>query len=233
MRNGSHVAVIIPALNEADAIAKVIAEIPPWVDQIMVADNGSKDATRERALQAGADVVLEKCLGYGAACLRALSAITPCDIIVFLDGDYSDYPGEMARLVDPIVRDETDFVVGSRKLGTAQPGSITPQQIFGNWLAVTLIRLIWRHRYTDLGPFRAIAAEKLALLAMADRDYGWTVEMQIKAIEKGLRIQEVPVNYRNRIGTSKVSGTFRGSLLAGYKILSVISRNALRRDRQA
>ena len=229
MRNGRRIAVVIPALDEEDAIGKVIGDIPSWVDEIVVADNGSRDGTADVARQAGARVVSEPARGYGAACLAAIAALEPCDIVVFLDGDYSDHPEEMDRLVDPIADDAADLVIGSRTSAAREPGALTPQQVFGNWLAVTLIRLIWGQRYNDLGPFRAIAKPKLDLLKMADRDYGWTVEMQVKAIELGLRIRDVPVSYRRRIGVSKVSGTVKGTVLAGYKILWIIGRQAMRR----
>ena len=232
MRNDKRIAVVIPALNEAEAIGQVVCACPGWVDQIVVSDNGSVDATAERARAAGAIVVHESEPGYGAACLAGIARVesggSP-DIIVFLDGDYSDHPEEMHRLVDPIARGEADMVIGSRLIGEREAGALMPQQRFGNWLATTLIRLIWGMRYTDLGPFRAIDAAKLEALAMADRNFGWTVEMQIRAIEEGLRIREAPVSYRCRIGTSKVSGTIRGTVLAGYKILYIIARQAVRR----
>lgn len=233
MRGDKRIAVVIPARNEAAAIGKVVADVPDWVDQIMVADNGSTDATATSARAAGADVVSVPEPGYGAACLAGIAALEPADIIVFLDGDYSDYPQEMDALVDPIAKDEGDLVIGSRVTGVRQAGALLPQQRFGNWLATTLIRFVWRHRYTDLGPFRAIDADKLEALAMADRNFGWTVEMQIRAIEAGLRIIEVPVSYRCRIGQSKVSGTVTGTVQAGTKILYIIARQALlqRRDR--
>lgn len=230
MRQGQNITVIMPALNEERSIAKVIADIPAWADTIIVADNGSTDATRARATAAGAHVVSEPEPGYGAACLAAIARAaqqpTPPDIIVFLDSDYSDYPEQMDRLVDPIARGAADFVVGSRTRGTAARGALMPQQRFGNWLATTLIRIIWQHRYTDLGPFRAIRASRLADLAMTDRAYGWTVEMQIRALERGLTVQEAAVDYRPRIGHSKVSGTVIGSLRAGIAILGIIARHA-------
>lgn len=229
MRHDKTIAVVIPARNEADAIGKVIADIPSWVDRIVVADNGSTDATAERAIDAGAIVVHEPEPGYGAACLKGISAAKGADIIVFLDGDYSDHPEEMDELVDPIATGRMDMVIGSRALGDSETGSMTIPQRFGNWLATTLIRLIWGTAYTDLGPFRAIDAAALQRLKMADRNFGWTVEMQIRAIEEGLRIEERPVSYRCRIGVSKVSGTVRGTFGAGYKILYIIGRQALRR----
>lgn len=229
MRHEKSIAVVIPARNEADAIGKVIADIPGWVDRVVVADNGSRDATAERAAAAGAIVVHEPEPGYGAACLKGISAAKGADIIVFLDGDYSDHPEEMDDLVDPIANGHLDMVIGSRVLGDSETGSMTVPQRFGNWLATTLIRLIWGTAYTDLGPFRAIDATALQRLRMADRNFGWTVEMQIRAIEEGLRIEERPVSYRCRIGVSKVSGTISGTFGAGYKILYIIGRQALRR----
>jgi glycosyltransferase involved in cell wall biosynthesis len=229
MRNGAVVGVVIPALNEVDAIGRVIADIPTWVDKIIIADNGSTDGTDAAARAAGATVVIEPERGYGAACLAGIAALGHVDIVVFLDGDYSDHPGDMADLVDPIVNDTADFVIASRVTGAREAGSLTPQQMFGNWLATKLIAGIWRQKYTDLGPFRAIRKMSLDKLAMADRNYGWTVEMQIKAAEQKLRVLEVPARYRRRIGVSKVSGTIKGTIMAGYKILYVIGRHALRR----
>ena len=229
MRQGKRIGVVIPALNEADAIGRVINAIPDWVDEIVVADNGSTDRTAIAAEVAGAHVTIEPIRGYGAACQAGIKALPAVDIIVFLDGDYSDYPEDMHVLVDPILASEADFVVGSRVLGTAQKGALTPQQRFGNWLACRLMRLFFGARFTDLGPFRAIRAETLEALEMHDRAYGWTVEMQIKAARGGLAIKEVPIRYRPRIGVSKISGTVRGTLLAGYTILSVIVRSALSR----
>jgi glycosyltransferase involved in cell wall biosynthesis len=229
MRNGSRIGVVIPALNEEQAIGRVIADIPSWVDTIVVADNGSTDRTVETARAAGATVTHEPDAGYGAACLAGIAALPPVDVVVFLDGDYSDFAQDMAGLVDPLTADGVDLVIGSRALGEREPGSLTPQQVFGNWLATRLIRLIWGVRFTDLGPFRAIRAPALQRLAMRDRDYGWTVEMQIKAAAAGLETREVPVRYRRRIGVSKVSGTLKGTVMAGYKILTTIGRYALRR----
>jgi glycosyltransferase involved in cell wall biosynthesis len=228
MREGKRIGVVIPARDEADAIGKVIAEIPGWVDEIVVADNGSRDTTAAVAAAAGARVAPEPEPGYGAACLAGIAALGPVDVVVFLDGDYSDYPEDMAELVDPILAGRADMVIGSRAIGERERGSLTPQQLFGNWLATTLIRWIWGARYTDLGPFRAIGRQALERLAMADRNYGWTVEMQIKAAEAGLVSHEVPARYRRRIGVSKVSGTLKGTIMAGYKILAIIGRHALR-----
>jgi glycosyltransferase involved in cell wall biosynthesis len=231
MRNNQTIGVVIPALNEADAIGRVVNDIPSWVDKIVVADNGSNDGTGDVARKAGAIVVREVEPGYGAACLAGIATLGRIDVVVFLDGDYSDHPEDMAELVDPILDGCRDFVIGSRATGNREAGSLTPQQLFGNWLATTLIRQIWGANYTDLGPFRAIRSTSLKTLAMADRNYGWTVEMQIKAAEHQLRCHEVPVRYRCRIGVSKVSGTIKGSAKAGYKILSIIGRHALRSKR--
>lgn len=233
MRDGSRIAVIIPARDEALSIAKVIGEVPDWADAIIVADNGSRDATASEARRAGATIVSEPMPGYGAACLAGIAALPPSDVVVFLDGDYSDYPGDMDRLVDPILQGDADLVIGSRMLAAEAAASLTPQQRYGNTLAVTLIRIFWGQRYTDLGPFRAIRRDALDRLGMADRDYGWTVEMQIKAAERRLAVLEVPVRYRQRIGRSKISGTVSGTLRAGSKILWVIGRQALRRWRGA
>lgn len=222
------VAVVIPVLNEAEALPRVLASIPSWVAHVIVADNGSSDGSGDIARRAGAIVVEEPVRGYGGACLKALAAL-PQDvgIVVFMDGDASDDASEMTQLVDPIRNGEADLVLGSRVMGERERGALTPQQIFGNALACTLIRLLWGVRFTDLGPFRAIRREALARLAMADRDYGWTVEMQVRAAKLGLRCREVPARYRRRIGTSKVSGTLRGVVGAGTKILYVIGREAL------
>lgn len=228
MKDGKCIGVVIPALNEEAAIGRVIAEIPAWVDRVVVADNGSRDRTAAVARSAGAIVVEQPEPGYGAACLAGLAHIENADVIVFLDGDYSDYPEDMAALVEPIIAGQYDLVLGSRILGVREAGALTPQQHFGNWLATSLIRVIWGAHYTDLGPFRAVSRAALDRLRMADRNYGWTVEMQVKAAELGLRSLEVPVRYRKRIGVSKVSGTVSGSVKAGIKILSVIGRHALR-----
>jgi hypothetical protein len=227
MRGGKHISVVIPALNEADAIAHVLADIPPWVDQIVVADNGSSDGTAKVAKAHGAMVVHESERGYGAACLAGIAKCRDADIIVFLDGDFSDHPQELGLLVDPIISGLCAFVVGSRVSGASEQGALTPQQRFGNWLACKLMNGIWHTCYSDLGPFRAIERTALERLAMQDRNYGWTVEMQIKAALLGLKAIEVPVSYRPRIGVSKVSGTFKGTILAGTKILGLIFRYAL------
>lgn len=224
----NEVAVIIPALNEEDSIGKVIDDIPPFVGRIIVVNNGSTDATAHVAATHGATVLHEARAGYGNACLKGIELLksknsppTP-DIVVFLDGDYSDFPKEMGNVVNPIKDNTLDLVIGSRALGNREKGSMTVPQIFGNWLATWLIRLFYKVRFTDLGPFRAIRYESLMELGMKDRNYGWTVEMQLKAAKIGLRCGEVPVNYRRRIGFSKVSGTIRGTIMAGYKILWTI-----------
>ena len=227
MRHGRKIAVIIPAFDEAGAIGKVISEVPDWVDKTIVADNASRDGTAEIAKAHGAHVVHEPQAGYGAACLRGIEAVTDHDIIVFMDGDYSDRGCEMHLLVDPITAGLADMIIGSRTLGSAEAGSLAPQQRWGNWLACTLIRLFWGVRYTDLGPYRAITARSLAEIRMQDRAFGWTVEMQLKAILHGLRWREVPVSYFNRIGVSKISGTVRGTILAGHAIIWTILRTAL------
>jgi len=228
MRGNANVAAIIPALNEENAIAKVLSEIPEWVDDIVVVDNGSTDSTVERAQRNGARVMVETRRGYGSACLTGIGLLhDTTDIVVFLDGDFSDYPNEMSRLVDPIINNTADMVIGSRVLGNRERGALTPQARFGNWLSCLLMWLFWRARYTDLGPFRAIAFTALKTLDMADTNYGWTVEMQIKVAKKKLRFMEVPVSYRKRIGKSKVSGTVKGVLLAGSKILFTIFMLAL------
>ena len=219
---GLRVAVVIPALNEERALPQVLEAIPPWVTQVIVADNGSTDATASLAQRAGATVVHEPKRGYGAACLAGLAALDRPDVVVFMDGDFSDHPQEMVQLVGPIARDEADLVIGSRVLGSAEPGALTPQQRFGNALACALIRRFFRVRYTDLGPFRAIRYASLIRLNMNDRDFGWTVQMQVRAAKLGLRAIETPVSYRRRIGKSKISGTLRGVFLAGTKILSTI-----------
>jgi len=219
--------VIIPAINEENSIGKVIAEIPKnLVSEIVVCNNGSTDRTEEVAKTAGATVLNEPRKGYGWACLKGMEyaaqlEIKP-DIIVFLDGDYSDYPQEMTLVVQPILDENADFVIGSRALGKREKGSMTFPQVFGNWLATRLMRLFHGARYSDLGPFRAIRYESLMLLGMKDKTYGWTIEMQIKAKKKKLRFTEVAVNYKKRIGVSKVSGTVKGTILAGYKIIIAI-----------
>jgi glycosyltransferase involved in cell wall biosynthesis len=227
MRNGASVAAILPVLNEEASIARVLAEIPDWVDDVVVVDNGSSDRSAEVARSAGARVLREPRRGYGHACMTGIASLSRPDVVVFLDGDYSDHPQEMDRVVDPILDGQAQMVIGSRVLGDCQPGALTPQARFGNWLTCTLVRAIWGQRYTDLGPFRAISLPALESLGMADPNYAWTIEMQIKAVQRGLRIVEVPVSYRRRIGESKVSGTWRGVVLAGSKILAYVAWMAL------
>lgn len=216
--------VIIPAYNEQDAIGQVVAGIDKTlVRQIVVVDNNSTDGTGPQALQAGAVVLTEKRKGYGSACLKGMQYLKdhtmPPEIVVFIDGDNSDFPQEMNKLIAPILHNKADLVIGSRALGEREKGSMQPQQVFGNWLATRLLYLFYGVRFTDLGPFRAIRWEKLQQLDMRDKDYGWTVEMQLKAAKKKLVCIEVPVNYRKRIGISKVSGTVKGTIMAGYKII--------------
>lgn len=227
MRRGTKIAVVIPALNEEDAIGRVIAAIPHWVDDIVVADNGSTDRTAEVSMQAGARVIKEPCRGYGAACLAGIAALDEPGVVVFLDGDFSDRPEEMSSLVDPILDGRAEMVIGSRTLGLRERGALTPQQRFGNALACLLIRLFWGARPTDLGPFRAIRYESLIALNMRDRDYGWTVEMQVKAARRRMKVVEVPASYRRRLGKSKISGTLRGVVGAGTKILWTIFAEAV------
>jgi len=222
MRNRKKISVIIPAFNEQESIAQVVSAIPDWVDNILVVNNGSTDDTMQKASAAGARVIFEPRRGYGAACLAGIAALPETDVVVFLDGDYSDYPREMNILVDPILSGAADLVIGSRMQGLAAKGALPPQSRFGNWLACRMLRFFWGVRFTDLGPFRAIRFQSLEKLNMADPDFGWTVEMQIKAIQQNLRIREVPVHYRKRIGQSKISGTLAGAFSAGCKIISTI-----------
>jgi glycosyltransferase involved in cell wall biosynthesis len=224
----TRVGVIIPVRNEAGALPNVLGAIPSWITTVIVADNSSIDGSPEVARRFGATVIDEPRRGYGRACLSALAAMPPVDIIVFIDGDASDDPTEMADLVRPIVEGRADFVLGSRTMGERERGSLTPQQVFGNWLACTLVRWIWGVRFTDLGPFRAIRRTSLDAMQMRDENYGWTIEMQVRAAQMQLRCLEVPARYRRRIGVSKVSGTVRGVIGAGTKILYIIVREALR-----
>lgn len=222
----SVIKVIIPAFNEENAIAKVIYDIPKIVDEIIVIDNSSTDETAKNAKSAGATVLKEVKKGYGFACLKGLEYISnqtkKPTIVVFLDGDYSDYPEQLTQIIQPIIEGNIDFVSGARVKDLRELGAMTPQQIFGNWLATSLMRVFFGSKFTDLGPFRAINYEKLIALNMTDKTYGWTVEMQLKVLKKKMSYLEIPVKYRNRIGTSKVSGTVKGSVFAGVKILSWI-----------
>lgn len=239
MYQGLSIGVVIPALNEAPAIAKVIAGLlaqktslgNALIDEIAVCDNGSSDGTGALALGAGAMVVTEAKPGYGRACLGAIAALPTVDVLVFVDGDYSVFPEQCERLLQAIV-DGHDLVLGARSLGTAQPGALTIPQIFGNRFAVLLIRLIWGARFTDLGPFRAIRTDAYRALKMQDETFGWTVEMQVKAVQAGLRWIEVPVDTRVRLGHSKISGTFKGVVGAGCGILGMVWR-LWRRERRA
>ena len=221
-----NIKVIIPAYNEEDSIANVVNDIPNIVKEIIVVSNNSTDKTEENAAKAGATVLKEMQRGYGYACLKGMEYIAnkneATDIIVFLDGDYSDYPEQLTELIDPIINNNIDFVIGSRVKRLRESGSMTPQQVFGNWLATFLMKLFFGAKYTDLGPFRAIKYDKLLDLQMEDKTYGWTVEMQLKAIKQKLSYVEIPVKYRNRIGVSKVSGTVKGTIFAGVKILGWI-----------
>jgi glycosyltransferase involved in cell wall biosynthesis len=223
--------VVIPAFNEARAIGRVIGDLPlGFVHTVIVVDNASTDETAANARAAGAVVVREPRRGYGRACLAGIAharTLAP-DVLVFLDGDYSDHPDELPRLLTPIVQGEADFVVGSRLRGTREPGALPPQAVFGGWLAGRLMHLIWGVRWTDLGPFRAIRFDALERLGMADETFGWTVEMQIKAARAGLRCAEIPVSYRRRTGVSKITGTVSGTLRAAGKILWTISKYGLR-----
>ena len=225
--------VIIPALNEEKAIAKVIADIPEAVTEVVVIDNGSTDLTSEVAREAGATVLKESRAGYGYACLKGIAYLKDKqkdgDIVVFLDGDYSDYPEELISLVAPIEKGNYDLVIGTRNNPLLQKGALTPQQRFGNALATRLMALFYGGKYTDLGPFRAITFDALDRLKMQDKTYGWTVEMQLKALKYKLKYTEVPVTYRPRIGESKVSGTIKGTIMAGYKILGWIFIHAFKK----
>lgn len=222
----SLIKVIIPAHNEADSIPHVIQEIPQHVDEVIVVSNNSTDDTERNAKEAGATVLTENRKGYGYACLKGMAYVAKKsqkpDIIVFLDGDYSDFPKEMDKILQPILEENKDFVVGARVKRWREKGSMTFPQIFGNWLATTLMKLFFSSKFTDLGPFRAIKYEKLLQLEMQDKTYGWTVEMQLKALRQNLSYAEVPVHYKNRIGFSKVSGTVKGAIFAGVKILGWI-----------
>jgi len=225
--------VLIPAWNEEDALPMVLADLPKnWVRNVIVCDNGSTDRTAEVSQAKGARVISQPERGYGNACLagiRYLKALPPSeqpDVVVFLDGDYSDYPDELPQVVAPILNDGKDLVIGSRRLGGMQPGAMTFPQCFGNWLAPLLIRWFYGQRFSDLGPFRAVRWEKLLAMQMADKNFGWTVEMQVKAAKMKLRCAEVPVRYRKRAGgKSKVSGTIKGAFLAGVKIIVTIFKH--------
>ena len=224
--NSNIIKVIIPAYNEEESIGLVIRDIPTSVHEIIVVNNNSSDATAKNAKDAGATVLSEPKPGYGNACLKGINYIKQqkivTDIVVFLDGDYSDYPEELTKIVAPIIDDDIDFVLGSRVEKFREKGAMQPQQIFGNWLATFLMRLFFKSKFTDLGPFRAIKFDTLMRLQMEDPTYGWTVEMQLKILKQRFSYEEIAVKYRNRIGVSKVSGTLKGSIFAGTKILTWI-----------
>ena len=224
--------VIIPAYNEAESIGKVIKQIPGYVNEIIVVNNNSTDETVKNAKQSGAIVLTELSSGYGNACLKGVNYIKQQvkkpDIIVFLDGDFSDYPEELTKIIAPIIDRDVDFVLGARVKNLREKGAMQPQQIFGNWLATFLMRLFYKSKFTDLGPFRAIKYETLQSLKMQDPTYGWTVEMQLKILKQKHIYREIPVKYRNRIGVSKVSGTLKGSIFAGIKILTWIIKYSLK-----
>ncbi len=222
-----NIVVIIPAFNEENSVGNVLKDIPKdLVSEVIVVNNNSNDNTKLNAQKGGATVLDEKRQGYGYACLKGIAhvkeKIHKPDIVIFIDADYSDHPQEMTDLVKPIIEQDYDMVIGSRALGNRERGSMTPQQVFGNKLATSLMKFLYGIQYTDLGPFRAIKFEKLLELEMRDTTYGWTVEMQLKAAKKKMKVTEVPVNYRKRIGFSKISGTVKGTVMAGYKIITTI-----------
>ena len=225
------VTVIIPAYNEEGSIAKVIKEIPSLVNEIIVVNNCSTDKTATVAARAGATVLDENRMGYGYACLKGIEHAarqqSPPDVVVFLDGDFSDYPVELIKIIAPIQNNEVDFVVGARVKELREEGSMTPQQIFGNWLACFLMKGLFNSTFTDLGPFRAIKWETLRSLKMSDKTYGWTVEMQLKVLRQKISYKEIPVSYKKRIGVSKVSGTIKGTIFAGVKIIGWIFKHYL------
>lgn len=225
--------VIIPAYNEENSIANVINDIPKIVNEVIVVNNNSNDETATNASNAGATVLTEVKKGYGYACLKGMDYIAnqpiKPEIIVFLDGDYSDYPEELTKLVEPIIKDHIDLVIGARDKKLRAKHSMTLQQVFGNWLATFLMKMFYGARFTDLGPFRAIKYEKLLALQMEDKTYGWTVEMQLKALKQKLSYVEVPVKYRERIGVSKVSGTLKGAVYAGFIILGWIFKYSIKK----
>ncbi|MZG53883.1 MAG: glycosyltransferase family 2 protein [Nitrospinae bacterium] len=224
----SRISIIIPAYNEESSIGLVLNALPrEKIHEIIVVDNGSTDETARVATENGARVVKEPKKGYGAACLKGIEELDAPDIVVFLDGDFSDFPEEMVSLIDPIEKGETDFVIGSRMILPKSRAALLPQARYGNQLAVFLIKLFFKHTFTDLGPFRAIRYSSLVAIGMQDTNFGWTVEMQIKAVKNGLRIMEVPVNYRERVGVSKITGTVSGTFKAGTKIIYTLFKYLL------
>lgn len=229
------VAVVTPALNEAESLRVLLPELMRFrLGQVIIGDNGSTDETAAVARDHGTTVVSEPQRGYGAACWAAMQYIAPeIDVVLFLDADASDDLARIPDLVMPIIEDRADLVIATRDAPTVEAGALSPQQRFGNWLAVNLIRLRWRYRYRDLGPFRAIRKTSLDRIAMRDRAFGWTVEMQIRALQEGLRIEQVSVHYKRRIGQSKIGGTIKGSIKAGYWILGTIGKFWFRRGKTA
>ncbi len=225
--------VIIPAYNESRSIGLVVNDVPHFVNEIIVVDNNSTDDTGEVAKAAGATVLSQPKEGYGNACLRGMQFVQESeprpDIIIFLDGDFSDYPQDMEKIIAPILNDAADFVIGARVPELRQKNAMTPQQVWGNKLATFLMKILFKSTFTDLGPFRAIKYDSLLALHMEDKTYGWTVEMQLKVLRQGLRYQEVPVRYRNRIGFSKISGTVKGAVMAGIKIISWIVKYSFKK----
>jgi glycosyltransferase involved in cell wall biosynthesis len=222
--------VVIPAFNEEDSLPLVLSDLPKDAfRRVVVADNNSSDRTAEVAKEGGAIVVAAPRQGYGSACLSGLEYLRqndPPDVVAFLDADFSDHPEELLRVIEPILEDRADLIIGSRVLGDAEPGALLPQARMGNLVACILIRLLYRFRYTDLGPFRALRWKSLETIAMSDPDFGWTAEMQVKALRHDLRVSEVPVSYRRRIGVSKITGTIKGTFMAGYKILWTVFRHS-------
>ncbi len=228
MNPSAAIDVVIPALNEEASLPLVLADLPrPPVRRVVVADNGSTDATARVAAEGGATVVAAARRGYGSACLAGLAYLRdndPPDVVVFIDADYSDHPEELPQVVAPILAGTADVVIGSRVLGRRERGALLPQARAGNLVACLLIRLLYGHRYTDLGPFRAARWDALERVGMSDPNFGWTAELQVKALRAGLRVIEVPVSYRKRVGVSKITGTIRGTVAAGYKILWTVLR---------
>ncbi|WP_203295487.1 glycosyltransferase family 2 protein [Luteirhabdus pelagi] len=232
--SASIIKVIIPAHNEAETIGTVLSDIPTMISEIVVVNNNSSDTTYTVAKEAGATVLSEPRQGYGYACLKGIDYLSrqnpQPDIVVFLDADYSDHPEEMEKIVAPIVENKVDFVVGARVPNLREKGAMTFPQRFGNWLATFLMKLFFNSKFTDLGPFRAIRYNTLQSLQMEDKTYGWTVEMQLKVLQKDVPYSEVPVHYRNRGGgESKVSGTIKGAIFAGVKILGWIFKYSLKK----